>query len=275
MPIQAHKINTIIDNVHTLVESLTLTENSEQSPAYLLNNSLPYDYTPNRIKNTLNISYFVQPSGEINLSKISTWKSSTTGNLEYVFNIGNIIFTGYLDSFSFSLIPNQTVIGEATYSIFNPITGNFINQSSSDSNLYNAKNTSGLAHYWTAFLSSGGVEISDNNILQLDYNFSAQFQPIFSLGRIYPSQISTLSANEEINVLNETQNNPIFSGQNANYNVLGGIDLIRLRTINRLWTTSNVFNVTIDISNMEVQSERINISPGNLVVFNHNISKNY
>ena len=150
MAIQSNKINVIINSVPVLAESLSIDQSSPQRPAYLLGNNQPFDYLPQGLQNKINLSYLLECSGEPNLTMISGWKNNTTGNLSATLKIGNITIPSFLNSFSFGLIPNQSIIAQASYDCFDPITGELINQpSSTDANLYNAKNSSGLGHYWS------------------------------------------------------------------------------------------------------------------------------
>ncbi len=173
MSLQFNKINLSVNGLNILAESASLSQESVQKPLYAINNSLPYDYSPNSLKNTLSITYFVEVINEPNYAIISGLKSSNfTGNSQTVINLGGIIFTGYLSKLSFTVAPIQTIKAQASYDIFTPITGNFSQTSSPDGNLYNLANGSGLSNYFSVFLCSGNTNVINSNILQFDYSFS-------------------------------------------------------------------------------------------------------
>lgn len=273
MALNYNKINVSVNGLYIMAESASLSSENPQKPAYILNNSLPYSYIPNNYKASLNLNYIIEISNEPNYLIISNWKNATTGNLNALINIGDIFFTGYLSNYSFGLLPNQTIKAQVTYQIFNPFTGNFQQQNVNDSNLYNTQNTSGIAHYWSTAMTSGGTEISNNNILQLDYSFNSTIEPTYKLGNAYPCQVSCFGAQEEINLINETQNNPSFSGQNYNI-IMNGIDNIRLKNLSSIWGDT-VNQLDFSVIGFKVQSTKLDISTENLILFSHNLSRGY
>ena len=270
-----NQINVIINSLPILAESVNLSQEGTQSPAYILNNKLPIDNIPQGIQNTINITYAIETNNEPNFLLISGWKNSPlTGNLQAIINIGNIHSTGFLTNYSFSLSPNSPVVAQATYSVFHQITGNFIAAESADANLYNLKNSSGIAHFWTASFQSGlAINVSTNNILQMNYDFNANITPHFALGKVFPVQVTTLDASENINITSELQKNIQFSGQTVQQ-LFSGINNLKLKNLSSNWD-STIYQLDFPLSGFISQNNRVNVSNNNLILFESQFSKNY
>lgn len=273
MSLQFNKINININGKYILCETASVSQQGEQKPLYAINYAAPVDYTPDSIKNSLTINYFVETSNEPIYSIISGLKfSNTTGNTQAIIMLGNVTFTGYLNKFSYSVSPMNTIKAQAAFDIFTPIIGNFSQGNSTDGNLYNLSNSSGLINYFSAYLYSGSSKILNSNILQFDYDFDCTAVPIYSIGNIYPVQVYISEAKESINTISEIQNNNQFSGQNL-YNLLG-VDSIVLTNISNTWGYS-LNQLIYNISGMKNNSSRIDISNRSLILFNNTFSQSF
>ena len=269
------KINISINGDYILAESASLNQNAERKPVYSLNNSKPYDNIPAPIRNSLSLTYFIEPKADPSYKLITGWKNNTTGNLNCIINMGDVLFPAYLDSYSFDILPNQLVKCQSSYSIFNELTGTFSNQNINDSSFYNLQNGTGQAHYWASYFTSGSSFTTiDNNILQLNYSFNSNLIPSYKLGSPFPSQVSVIDATEQINIVNEIQNNVSFSGQNYNVIFNNGIDNIRLKNLSSLWGDTSK-SIDFVLSGFQIQSNKTDISIDNLVIFSHNLRKYY
>lgn len=273
MSLQFNKVNISINGANILCESANLSQESTQKPLYGINYSSVQDYSPNSLKNTLSLTYFLEINNEPNYNTISGLKSSNlTGNTQTIINLGGIIFTGYLNKFSYTVAPAQTVKAQASYDIFTPITGNFSQGNNTDGNLYNLTNSSGLSNYFSVFLSSGNTNILNSNILQFDYNFSCNVIPIYGIGNTYPIQIYISDANETMNTISEIQNNNQFSGQNLIN--LFGVDSIKLTNISNTWGDS-LNQLVFNISGMKNNSSKVDINTNSLILFNNSFSQSF
>ncbi len=273
MSLSYNNINISVNGSYILADSLSLTENGEQKPLYTLNNSRPYDNSPQGIKNNLSISYFLEATNEPNSTIIENWKSQNgTGNLFALLNIAGVITSGYLNNFSFSILPNQAIKANAGYLIFNEFT-NFSSQLSSFALNYNNTGIT-LSHYWSAKLQSGNTELLDTNIMQLSYDWSSDIQPIYSLNsKNTPCQVNCLSATETIDILSEIQNTIKYSG---NYfpTLYNGIDGLRLKPISSEWNSSND-NIFIALSGFITNNRKTDMKTEELIIFNNQFNKYY
>lgn len=265
MSLQYNKINVSLNGTKILCDSINLSQQGNQKPQFAINYSGPFNYTPESIKNTLTLNYYMEVSGEPNFNIISGLKSSfLTGNSQTIINIGESIFTGYLNKFSFSIAPLQTLKAQASYEVFGPLINNFIPNNTSDGNLYNLTNSSGILNYFSVFLLSGGNQILNSNVLQIDYVFTCNIYPVYSLTNLYPVQIYVSDASEQLNTISEIQNNVTFSGQNLIS--LLGVDSILLTNISNTWG-DNLNKLIITISGMNHISEKTDINTSNIILF--------
>lgn len=269
-----NNININVNSSNLLCESANLSQDSAQKGLYILGNGKPFDNSSSNVKDSLSLSYFIETKNDPNYLIVSGWKQATTGNLQAIITMGNILFTGYLSSYNFNLAPNNAVKAQATYSLFNELTGKFSNQSNDLSTGFsNIQNGSGIAHYWSSTFQSGQTDIINNNILQLGYSFSAEIQPSYSIGKIQPSQISTLSANETIDILSESQFNIMFSG-NKFSNLFSNISNLKLKNISSIYG-DNLYQMDFPLIEFNVQTEKLDASLNNLILFNSNYIRYY
>jgi hypothetical protein len=195
---------------------------------------------------------------------------SPTGSFNCLLNIGGIGMTGYLNKFSFSLSPNQPIKASATYNIYHQITGNITGQNFSLLT-GNSENTSGIGHYWfTQFLKTG-IVVNSGQIIALNYSFDIDNIAKVSLGNIFPSQIETISAIENLDITHEQQINNIFSGKSFQ-NYFNYIDGIHLKPLYH--DISKTFNV-ISFSGFILTESKFSIQPENLLLFNNSFKKYY
>lgn len=273
MSLQFNKINISINGTNIICQSASVSQQSEQKPLYGINYTSPMDYSPDSLKNSLTISYLMEISGEPNYNIISGLKlSNITGNTQAIINLGNVQFTGFLNKFSYSVAPMETIKAQATYDIFTPIPNIFSQGNTTDGNLYNLTNSSGLSNYFSAYLCSGNTNVLNSNILQFDYNFSCNVVPIYVIGKTYPIQIYISEAIESLNTISEIQNNNQFSGQNLIN--LFNVDSIKLTNVSSTWG-GNINQLIFFISGMKHQSEKIDVSINNLILFNDQFSQSF
>ncbi len=270
MSLDFNKIKVQVNSQNIMAETASLSQDGEQKPIYILNNISPFDSSPSNLKNSLILTYYVEPQTDPNYLIISGWKNTNaTGNLQATINLGDIIFTGYLNSYSFNITPNNPIRIQAGYSIFTPITGNFTHQVSV---IDNTDKSSGIAHYWSANFLLNNNSISDNNILQADYSFDSNITPYYSLGNIYPYQISCLEATENFNIISEVQNNVNFSGNNLIN--LFNMDNIKLKNLASI-LGGNTYQIDFNLSGFLRQTEKVDIKNEDMILFQSTFNKNY
>jgi len=266
MNLQYNNINLSVNSSYLLCDSITLSESSQQKPIYTFLNKSIYDSVPTTLKNSISISYYMEPDNEPNYPIVTSIVDNTTIPQPSIINIGNIFITGYLNNYSLSLTPNSLIKASATFEIYYPFTGNLIPQLEADSLLYDVNNSSGVSHYWSAQLSSGTNPISNNNVLQLDYSASINLNPIYSIGNPYPVQIYIQNIQENITILSESQYNVKYSGQILD-NLIPSLQNLQLNSISSLWSNTISDTVIIPLTGMQLEECKSNIGLDQNVFF--------
>ena len=261
-----NNINLSVNNINILAESCNFSENSQQKPIYNFNNSIPFDNTPTFLKGSVSISYYCEPKIEPNYSTITGLLADTTIPLPSLINLGNVFITGYLNSYSLQLSPNGLLKANSSYDIYYPFTGNLAVQNSSDSNLYDTLNSTGIGHYWSSNFMSGSNIVSDNKILQLGYSAQIGISPIYSIGNSYPVQVYITNVTELLDVLMEEQFNVAYSGNHL-HKSRPDLQSLTLSGIN--YPNS----ITISMAKFINQESKFDISENNIVLFNNTYSR--
>ncbi len=261
-----NNVNVSIDNHYLLAESVNVNQSSPQKPIYNLNNNVPFDNVPTTLKNSISLSYYVEPGNEPNYSIVTGIFNDTTTVLPSIINVGSIFITGYLSNYSIQLSPNGQVKANTSFDVFHPFTGNLIAQNASDSTLYDTLNSSGIGHYWVSNFFSGASQVSDNNILQMGYSASIGVSPIYSIGKPYPTQVYVNSITETLDLLTEQQFNGTYTGQNIRQN---RPDLERL-VLSGIYSSNNLI---ISMTGFIMSESKYDVSNENLIFFNNTYSR--
>ena len=270
---QYTKTNLSINGQFVLADTANLSQDAIQRAILSLNTSNPYDYTPSSLKSTLSINYVIETQSDPNYTIVSNWKSNTTSSPTAVINLGDVIVTGYLSSYSLNLNPQRRVEAKASYEIYTPLTGNFTSQNSTDYLLYNTTNGSGVANYFSAYFYIDDTQATDTTIVSFSYDFSFALAPIYTLGSPFPSQIMALNALEKIETVSETQINSNFSGNHFN-SFFNQVNNLRISNIASTWGGfSN--QITFPLSGMVIQANKVDISVNDIILFNSSFNMSY
>jgi hypothetical protein len=205
-------INLSINGSNILCQSVSFNQSSPLKPIFNIGNKVSYNAVPTTLSNSISIEYLLEPNIEPNYSVITGLIYDKTSSLPSIINLGNVYITGYLKDFSLQVYPNSPIKIKSSFNIYNPITGNIIEQASNDSSLYDVDNSNGISHYWSTQFTSGNSAI-DTNILQLEYNASINLVPIYSIGDYQPKQIFIEEITESIDLIMEQQVNITYSGK--------------------------------------------------------------
>ncbi len=259
-------INVGINSQYILCESATVSQSSPQKPIYSFNSNVPFDNVPTTLKNSISLSYFMEPNNEPNFSIITGLLYDTTNPLSSIINVGNIFSSGYINNYSLQLNPNGLIKSNCSFDIFTPLTGNITAQNIADSGLYNSLNSSGIGHYWSAHFISGSNIVDDNKILQMGYSVSIGVTPIYGIGDPYPKQIYINNITENIEILTELQLNASYTGQIFDIN-RPDLQFLRLSGI----ASSN--SISIGLTGFVMQDSKYEILNDNVIFFNNTYSR--
>ncbi len=267
-----NNVNLSVNGLNILADSLDLSESSTNKPIYSLNNKNLYDIVPTNLKGNISIEYFLEPSLEPNYFTLTGTINDTTNPLSSIISIGNINITGYLNSYSLDLLPNNLVRARVGYETYYPFTGTLIQQLSTNSSLYDVNNSSGIAHYWSATFLSGLNTISNNNILQMNYAATLNLTPIYGIGDILPKQIYCNYIQESLNILSEQQINLTHSGQILD-NLMPSLQTLQLKNISSLWSNTLNSSIQFPLTGFIMTDSKINITLDQEIFFNLTFNK--
>ena len=269
MPILSYNnVSLSINNKYIIADSFSVQESSPQKPIFNFNNNIPIDYVPSTLKNSVSVSYDMEPGNEPNYTIITGLISDITIPRPSLISIGNCNITGYLNTFNLQLLANGIIKNTASYDIFYPFTGNLVAQNPTGYGLYDTSESSGIAHYWSAQFLSGGKPLIDNNVLQLSYSASITNNPIYTIGRSSPSQIYISSLTENADILTETQLRVGYSGQI--------IDKIAKNLENLIISGFSSYNyITIPMTGFMFQEVKYDITTDNIILFNISYSRSF
>lgn len=209
----------LVNGTGIICENASINSTNELLPVYSIGRQGVSDTVPNGPINTsFNLSYYPDLKKEVIFSQLNTIKTITADNLYSGISIIVGGITGkhcYLQNFTINAQPNDTLTANATFiSYFQPvgdllklrkITGSFQN----------------FGHGWTTFVGGSG-NINTFPTYELNYNFGAEWQPTYILGRVTPIQTNLLSATERLDLLIDKYYNIEFSGDSVCNKLLSG-----------------------------------------------------
>lgn len=269
-----NKVNLSINDYRILAESLSVSQNANIEPGRAANLSRPFEHTPSNFRGQITLNYIVEPSVEPNYLISNQWKQATTGNTLSIITLGGIRISGYLSSYSLSVLPHEPVRASATYDYFNLITGNWtLETDRSTSNLHNIANGQGVAHYWSTYMMSGSTESPNHEVIQADYQINFEVVPSYGLGNAFPKQINVISAKENLSLQHESQINLDFTG-NRHQLLIPSFNSLKLKTLSSTWTP-DAYEISIPMAGMQVTSNSMNVTINNLMLYSTNLEKHY
>lgn len=272
MSIDYKNVGISVDGCYILSDSISISENSSLNPNYVFNYLVPIDKNPtNGIKNNISISYFLEPILEPNYNIINSLKIyAPSGRTPSILNIGNNIISGYLENYSFDITPNNSIKANASFVCFHEITGDFVNQSSS--NLYNVLNSYGIAHYWTTQVFNQDFS-NTGSIIQGNYSFKANWEPIYVLGNKYPNSVNFINAQEDFNFISENIKHSLFTGERAE-TAFNTYNLLRLNDIAYSYG-QGLASLDFPLSGGIINNNEINVKTDNIITSKVSITKYY
>lgn len=160
-----NNIRLLVGGNDLFCDSAAISYSSNISPNYTISSKNSVDFKADREpRGTFNITYFLTGSDPV-AARINDEKTPTSISFNSL-----TVASGYLNSYSLSLDPHQSIKVEATFEFYEKIGGTFATsqQSLSDRPPLNASNLT---------LENGALVVSDN-ILNLRYSYETTFNPI-------------------------------------------------------------------------------------------------
>ena len=130
-----------------------------------------------------------------------------------------------------------------------------------------------MAHSWvTSILDSNDRLI--NPVYDFSYDFRANWQPIYTIGKKEPIEVKLLSVAESISFTIDNARNVLFTGESVYPNILSGNNgNLTFNNISLLCndcnTTGNPNSLTLNISGFKIKTININANVNEMVRTNY------
>ena len=262
MAVKFSNCEVIVRDKKILAQNATINQSNSLSPLKVIGYKNVLNMSPtDGVKNSIKIDYTPETDNEPNhtLSQLMT-------QYEYFpveIKIAGYIVTGYLNSYSLSIEENSPVKASAEYSIFHEITDIISEQSPTGYLNYNRLNGNGIAHYWSSKVTDSSLT-ERASVISLNYDFRANWQPVYKIGSPIPSQVTFLGAQETFDFTSEYEANITHSG-NFIQNSLSNCAVLQLNNLSYDWTESDWFPIHLFPENGKIVSQTTNLSENNIV----------
>ena len=153
-------------------------------------------------QNLLRFTYVINLDQDPCFASVTDLKNTKnfTGLSPETIEVAGITGSYYLQDYSIAVKPNEVAVASVSYVGYELVTGTIRNKSSN----YNfiQSGFSGLAHSWTSKITSddGDLEVP---IYDFSYDLKVGLNPIYVLGKKFPTQVQLLTTEEEMLVVRD------------------------------------------------------------------------
>jgi len=252
--IEFNECDVIVNGVGLAANSTSISEQNNLTPVYSVG------YQGNRfipsgpVVSNVDISYKLSPDTDPNTRVIEQIKSFPAIFDPCIIEIAGLECCGYLTSYSLKASPNNEIQASVSYTCFWPVSGILSEKRGTVEYESNYKN---FAHAWTTFVSYG--ETGFLATYDVNYDFSVEFNPVYSIGDKKPKQIIFGGATERVKLIKESFTNVSFSGDFASKYVLSNSGAsIRFLNFDSLSNTQRTNGLFLDMRSGTVLSSSIN-----------------
>lgn len=273
MAIKFSNCEIIVDNKKILAQNATINQSNTLTPLKVIGYRNVLNNTPtDGLKNSIKIDYTPETHNEPNYI-ISQMMINYSYPSPVEIKVAGYAMTGYLNSYSLSLEENNPVKASVEFSIFHELTDSLSEQSSTGYFGYNNFNSLTIAHYWASQISNADYTVN-GDIITLDYNFRANWQPVYKIGSSIPSQVILLGSQETFNFTSEYESNITYSGLSVQ-DSLANCSKLRINNLSYDWTTTGWFPLDFSLTDGKIISHAINLSENSIVTTQAEIVKYY
>ena len=309
MPIKFYDIVAIsVNNTELMAESARVQTENELRPIYAIGKNGTCNQLPNgSIKATFNINYYPVINQEPNYTQVNLIRNLVNSASLSGTKIRIAGITGYgcyLNSYTIQSTPNNLVKAAASYISFLPVSGQIQERTRSSESVdyidlstmtasgdYETLATmtvsgdwgsiddpinlvySGSPHGWTTYVSN-----SNNSLIaptyDFSYNFNANWQPIYQLGKKYPSEVHLMNATEEMSFTRDNFTQIQFSGEAVTGQFITDDYTIDLYDLNVL-VSQNASCLQFNVSGAKITSSEASVQLDDFVRTQTKIRKFY
>lgn len=207
--IEFQNCNVTINGTGLVAESASIDTDPNLIPIYVIGKKGTANVSPNGfLKNTIKFNYYPLLESEpiyFLSSGIKNFVNSAGTMTGVIVTVGGI--TGYncfIENYSLKAAPNELVRASVSFASYIPVSGSL---STGMTNV----DTNSLAYGWATYVASGSNYLTVPTYA-FEYNFNANWQPIFIIGNNLPIQVELLNGQEVINLERDVFYAATFSG---------------------------------------------------------------
>lgn len=215
------EIDVSINRTGIMAESATINTQNLDTDLFSLGYKKPVGHAPQGpMRSTIQFNYFIDVGKEPNYDIVRNLKDQYSNFNPFDVCVGNLTGTSYLSAFSVRPTQNDLLRATVEYTCFDKISGSLL--ISDGSITYNPSNYSGILHG-----NSVTFQPTQNYVPVYDFNydFRANWTPVYTLGRKTPSQVLLASAEEQFSFSLESYNILNYTGNYAKDFL--GLDYVR------------------------------------------------
>ena len=235
-------------------ENASIDSSNSLSPVYAIGKVGIANQIPNGpLRTSFRFNYLPQIENEPIYALVSGIKIAT-GQLDWTgvqIVLGGLTgYNCYLDNLSYRAAPNELVRAAVSFVTYLPLSGQLTTGKTDVS-------IDSVSYGWATYVLSGNAYLLTPTYA-FDYNFSANWQPVFILGQKSPIEMKLTSASEKIDLTRDTFYKIAFSGDNAE----------------SFLTFQGTDNKYVDIQNLSLvcQTEGIGTAPAGLKTLRFDLS---
>lgn len=210
----ADLIDIAINGSGILAEDFTLSSSNTLESIYSVGKRNIVSISPNGpLTNTFKFSFYPEIDNNPIHSGMNILRNLLTGDNMYsnhqLYSGVQIEFAGltgfscFPESYSVHIEPNLPVKGNASFISYLPLSGTVIRARAYNDNKRKKYNTtSGIAFGWSAFATNSSAALL-SRAYGIDYEFNAQFEPTYQVGKTIPQQVNFMGADEKISFIRD------------------------------------------------------------------------
>jgi hypothetical protein len=233
-----------INGTGILADSASVSVNNDLIPVFAVGKKGLVNMTPNGgLGGSVSFNYLLEPGNEPVNGICKYIKDNTQSSYQSVIvEVGGITGSYFLDSYSVRTVANDAVSAAASFITYFPVSGEL---SASPTLTFNPRENSGIAHSYTTTFFNGGEKITTGQFSSFDYQFKANWNPVYTLGKKEPTHILLTSADERFEIEREFFKNITMSGDYLGSYV--NIDKVKIFELSYLVdNTGNFIDFEID-----------------------------
>ena len=274
-----------VDGTGVMASQASLNSQSPTIAMRSIGRNRPHISAGGRYQNALKFNYYINIDNDPCYARVTDLKETTnfSGLSPQVIEIAGISGSYYLQQYELNLAQNEIAEASVTYVGYELTTGAL--RDKKDQYDYIQSGFSGFAHAWTAKITSNDGDV-DVPVYNMNYAYKAQINPIFVLGKKFPTQVQFVSADEDITIIRDKYKPLTWYGESgfvmfgtqgegeewhaADHNPR--VELLKLAT---LCDDSITDSMVIDVSNSIFESEQLSLDTNDFATINMASTKYY